>query len=129
MFGAKGVPGNADPSGGRWPLDDPLASQAAPMGSGRRPIGLMLLSAGAATYVAKAPYADARVKAVQESADASVKRAQEESMKLAQECLKAARRVRDKDQQRCYRAVNTHDRDLCDWQAAQATEPWERGEP
>jgi hypothetical protein len=74
---------------------------------------LMLLSAGAA-YTVKA-----------RAQDESMKQAQDESMRQAEACLKAARRVRDKDQQRCYRAVSTRNPDLCDWQAAQATEPWE----
>lgn len=71
---------------------------------------LMLLSAGAAVYTVDARYADERGKD-------------------AQTCIRAARRVRDKDQQRCYRAIDTHNRDLCDWQAAQATEPWEGVDP
>jgi hypothetical protein len=79
-------------------------------------LALMSLSAGATAYAFMARYAEASRKRAQECAD--------ETTKSAQECLHAARAVRDKDQQRCNRAVQTHDPSLCDWQAAQAVEPW-----
>jgi hypothetical protein len=75
---------------------------------------LMVVSAGSAAYLATARAADARAKEAQAFAD--------ERVRSAQGCLDAARAVRDKDQQRCQRAVATHDASLCDWLSAQLDE-------